>query len=173
MTLLKPADAQALIGRGAVPIDIRTPDEFARSRLPGAVNVPLDRLDGLARIEAPALLLHCRSGARTAAHLPRLEAAARCPVHVLEGGLDAWRRAGLPVEADPGAPLELMRQVQLVAGALILLGVGLGLLVAPAWFGLAAFVGAGLMTAGATGWCGMARLLATLPWNRPALRPRG
>jgi hypothetical protein len=38
----------------------------------------------------------------------------------------------------------------------------------PVFFGLAAFVGAGLVMAGTTGWCGMARLLAHMPWNRPA-----
>ena len=61
-----------------------------------------------------------------------------------------------------------MRQVQIAAGLLILAGVALGLVVAPAWFGLAGFVGAGLTFAGLTGWCGMARLLALLPWNRRA-----
>ena len=60
-----------------------------------------------------------------------------------------------------------MRQVQLVAGGLVLLGVTLGFLVSTACFGLSAFVGAGLMMAGATGWCGMAKLLQRLPWNRP------
>jgi len=59
-----------------------------------------------------------------------------------------------------------MRQVQIAAGLLILLGVLLGFLVDPLWFGLAAFVGAGLTVAGVTGWCGMARLLAVMPWNR-------
>jgi len=62
-----------------------------------------------------------------------------------------------------------MRQVQLAAGALVLLGVLLGFLVAPAFFGISAFVGSGLMMAGATGWCGMARLLAHIPWNRRAV----
>ncbi|WP_325231663.1 YgaP-like transmembrane domain, partial [Sphingobium sp.] len=66
-------------------------------------------------------------------------------------------------------PIEVMRQVQLVAGGLVLLGVVLGFLVAPAFFGLSAFVGAGLIMAGATGWCGMARLLRLMPWNRRAL----
>jgi rhodanese-related sulfurtransferase len=85
---------------------------------------------------------------------------------MLAGGVDAWGAARLPVVEDPKAPLELMRQVQIAAGALVLLGVGLGLALHPAFFGLAAFVGAGLMLAGATGFCGMARLLALAPWNR-------
>jgi hypothetical protein len=50
----------------------------------------------------------------------------------------------------------------------VLTGVVLGLFVSPGFFGLSAFVGAGLTFAGATGWCGMAKLLAVMPWNRAA-----
>ncbi len=88
---------------------------------------------------------------------------------MLEGGLDAWKAHGLPIQADRFQPIELMRQVQMTAGGLILIGAALGLLVHPAFWGLAAFVGAGLFFAGATGFCGMARLLALMPWNRKAL----
>ena len=96
-------------------------------------------------------------------------AAGFTPCHILQGGLDGWRAAGLPTRLDRAQPLEIMRQVQLVAGGLVLLGVLLGFLVAPAFFGLSAFVGAGLMMAGATGWCGMAKLLQAMPWNRRSL----
>ena len=85
---------------------------------------------------------------------------------VLEGGVDAWAAAGLPIAEDRMQPIELMRQVQIAAGGLVLAGVALGLLVHPAYFGLSAFVGAGLAFAGLTGFCGMARLLALAPWNR-------
>ena len=61
-----------------------------------------------------------------------------------------------------------MRQVQIAAGTLILIGALLGTFVAPAWFGLSAFVGAGLLFAGISGFCGMARLLMLAPWNRRA-----
>jgi hypothetical protein len=64
------------------------------------------------------------------------------------------------------APLPLMRQVQISAGGLVLLGLGLSQAVAPAWILLSWFVGAGLVFAGITGFCGMARLLALMPWNR-------
>ena len=86
---------------------------------------------------------------------------------VLQGGLDAWALAGLPVKEDRQAPLEIMRQVQIAAGMLVLTGVLLGFIAHPAFFGLSAFVGAGLTFAGATGFCGMARLLQAAPWNRP------
>jgi rhodanese-related sulfurtransferase len=88
----------------------------------------------------------------------------------LTGGIDGWAAAGLPVEVDRAQPIEIMRQVQIAAGVLVLTGVVLGLLVSPGFFGLSAFVGAGLTFAGVTGWCGMARLLGLMPWNRAAAR---
>jgi rhodanese-related sulfurtransferase len=103
---------------------------------------------------------------RTDANAAQLAANSPCQAYLLEGGLDAWREAGLPIMADSTAPLEIMRQVQIAAGLLVLTGVGLSLTVSQAWIGLSAFVGAGLTFAGATGWCGMAKLLAHMPWNR-------
>ena len=170
MTLaaLTPGEAERLIADGAMLIDIRDPDEHARERIPGAVNHPLARIEQLAAHPGPTIF-HCRSGMRTQGNAARLAAAgAGSPCYVLAGGIDAWRASGRPTLVDRRQPLEIMRQVQLVAGGLVLLGVVLGFLVSPAVFGLSAFVGAGLMVAGATGWCGMATLLRRLPWNRPA-----
>jgi rhodanese-related sulfurtransferase len=104
---------------------------------------------------------------RTQASCDRLAAAVNGEAFLLQGGLDAWAAANLPLERDRKAPLELMRQVQIAAGLLVLTGTVLGLVVHPAFFGLPAFVGAGLTFAGATGFCGMARLLQNAPWNRP------
>lgn len=168
MTLprISPQDAARRIAEGAVLVDIRGADEHARCRIPGARNATPD---ALGRIEgAPAVIYHCKSGMRTQANADRLAGAADCDAFLLDGGLDAWRAAGLPVEEDRSQPLEIMRQVQIAAGLLVLAGVLLGLTVAPGFFGLAAFVGAGLTFAGVSGWCGMARLLAVMPWNRQA-----
>lgn len=166
---LTPAEARTRLAAGrAVLVDIREADEFARSHIPGARSVPLSGWDGAALpAGAGEVIFTCRSGMRTAGACDRLAARVSGPAYVLEGGLDGWRAAGLPVATDARAPLELMRQVQIAAGSLVLLGVVLGFLVAPGWFGLAAFVGAGLTFAGATGFCGMARLLMFAPWNRP------
>lgn len=176
---LTPDEAARRLAQGAaVLIDIREPDEFARRRATGALSRPLSRplsmLDaaglGLTdgRPDTLEVIFTCRSGMRTGANGARLAAACAGPAHVLEGGLDAWDRAGLPVETDRKAPLEMMRQVQIVAGLLVLCGVVLGLTVSPWFLGVAGFVGAGLTFAGVTGFCGMARLLALAPWNRPA-----
>jgi rhodanese-related sulfurtransferase len=168
MTLpkLTPADARRLAQSGARLIDIRGRDEFARVRAVGAENRPLGELDALEG-DAPVVFL-CRSGMRTAGNAARLAACCDGEAYILDGGLDAWKAAGLPVEEDRGQPLELMRQVQIAAGSLVLIGVLLGFAWAPMAFALSAFVGAGLVMAGVTGWCGMARLLAAMPWNRRA-----
>lgn len=166
LTRISPEEARSRIAAGAVLIDIRERDEHARTRIAGARNVPGG--SGLDLGDAPAVIFHCRSGMRTDAQAPRLAAESPCEAFVLEGGIEAWRAAGLPVIADAGAPLEIMRQVQIVAGLLVLAGVVLSLALAPAWIALSAFVGAGLTFAGISGWCGMARLLALMPWNRRA-----
>ena len=114
------------------------------------------------------MIFTCRTGMRTGGACERLAAAVNTEAYVLDGGLDAWRLAGLPLENDRKAPLEMMRQVQIAAGLLVLTGVAIGLLISPVGFLLSAFVGAGLTFAGVTGYCGMARLLAHAPWNRAA-----
>lgn len=164
LTPISAADAQSMIAKGAALVDIREPDEHARARIPGARSMPLARLEKIQNV--PAVIWHCRSGMRTQANAGALTENSGCDAYFLEGGLDAWRKAGLPVLENRHAPLEIMRQVQITAGLLVLSGVLLGFAVSPAFFGLSAFVGAGLMFAGISGWCGMARLLALMPWNR-------
>jgi len=164
MTAISPAEARRLIDTGTKLIDIRNRDEYMREHIAEAVNIPITEID---RLEADGhpVIFHCRSGARTQANASRLASAANTPCYVIEGGLDAWRRAGMKVMCDRGQPLELMRQVQLCAGGLTLLGVVLGFLVDPRFFVLPAIVGVGMIIAGATGWCGMARFLRHMPWN--------
>lgn len=163
---LSPVQSQAAIAAGARLVDIRGADEFARERIPGALNLPLERIGDLPCDGRP-VVFHCRSGQRTAANAGVLAGAAGAvPAYLLAGGIDGWRQAGLATVADRRQPLELMRQVQIVAGSLVVIGIGLGLLVAPAFLALSGFIGLGLVFAGATGWCGMASLLRVLPWNR-------
>jgi rhodanese-related sulfurtransferase len=95
-------------------------------------------------------------------------AAPACETYNLDGGIDAGKKAGLPVTLDRTQPIEIMRQIQIAASSLVLIGVMLGFLVTPAFYALSGFVGAGLLFAGSTGFCGMARLLAVMPWNQRA-----
>lgn len=170
-TLSPDAAAERLSSGRAVLVDIREADEYARSHVAGAISQPLSRWDSAHLTIHPAadVIFTCKSGMRTAGACDRLAARIDGPAYVLQGGLDGWEKAGLPVVTDARQPIEIMRQVQITAGLLVLLGVALGFAVAPAFFALSAFVGAGLTFAGATGFCGMARLLALAPWNR-ALR---
>jgi len=168
---IEPKRAAELMRKGAVLIDIREADEHARERIPGARHHALSRIDAdnLARPGDEVLVFHCRSGARTKANAPRLAAtAAGCETYVLDGGLDAWKKAGLPTVVDRKQPIEINRQVQITAGSLVLAGVLLGAFVSPGFYALSGFVGAGLTLAGITGFCGMARLLALMPWNQRA-----
>jgi rhodanese-related sulfurtransferase len=107
-------------------------------------------------------------GKRTRDNAALLAAKSPCQAYELAGGLNAWHAAGLPVTVDRSQPIEIMRQVQIAAGSLVLLGITLGMFVAPYGYGIVGFVGAGLVFAGATGSCMMAKLLALMPWNRRA-----
>lgn len=154
----------------AVLIDIREPSEYAREHILGARLVPLGAIDrhDFDREHGKAVVFHCRSGNRTATNAGKLLARDFAEAYALEGGIEAWKAAGLPVHLDRSAPIEVMRQVQIAAGSLVVLGVLLGAFVSPWFYGLSGFVGGGLVFAGATGFCGMARLLQAMPWNRRA-----
>ncbi|MFM5884392.1 MAG: rhodanese-like domain-containing protein [Novosphingobium sp.] len=167
---LTPAELSERLAAGrAVLVDVREADEFARNHIAGALSRPLSQWEQAHLSVAPGadVVFTCKSGVRTQGACDRLAARVEGTAYVLAGGIDGWARAGLPLAVNRAAPLEIMRQVQIAAGSLVLLGVVLGLTASPAWFGLAAFVGAGLTFAGVSGFCGMARLLLLAPWNRP------
>jgi rhodanese-related sulfurtransferase len=151
-------------------LDVRTPVEFREVHVKYARNEPLDRL-APSRIQAQRqaagkpLYVICRSGNRAQQACEKLVAAGIANVVNVAGGTLGCEAEGLPlVRGKPAVSLE--RQVRIVAGALVLAGAALGIWVHPAWIGLSAFVGAGLMFAGLTDTCGMALLLARMPWNQ-------
>jgi rhodanese-related sulfurtransferase len=172
---ISPAEARRLLDQGGILVDVREADEHARERVADAHHLPLSRLDeaSLALHEGKPVIFHCRSGARTLGNAARLaRKAGACEALVIEGGLDAWKQAGLPVVTDPRHPIELQRQVQIGAGSLAFLGTLLGLFVSPWFFAVPAVVGAGLTLAGVTGFCGMAHVLMRAPWNRATYADR-
>jgi rhodanese-related sulfurtransferase len=155
-----------------VMIDVRTPAEFSEVRATRAKNVPLDTVrpkvlfeSGNLRKDRPVYLI-CRTGARAAKAAEKFAAQGFDQAVVVEGGTEAWGAAGLPLERSASKAISLERQVRIAAGALVLTGVLLAYFVNPAFLALSAFVGAGLIFAGITGWCGMGLLLAKFPWNR-------
>jgi glyoxylase-like metal-dependent hydrolase (beta-lactamase superfamily II)/rhodanese-related sulfurtransferase len=163
-------EAHGLRESGADPVllDVRSPIEFEGERIEGAVNIPLDTLE--TRVdeipERPDLVVVCRTGVRATIAAESLARAGR-RARVLDGGMNAWRRAGLPVRVGRKR-LPVDRQVQLIAGSMVLVGIGLGLTVSPWFLALSAFFGAGLTFAGATGTCGLALVLMKMPWNAPS-----
>jgi rhodanese-related sulfurtransferase len=176
MTCLNPITAKDLKRRldagDAMLIDIRETDEHAREHILGARLAPLSSIDAhdFDRDHVKAAVFHCKSGMRTQANAARLLSRGFREAYFLEGGIEAWKAAGYAVHANAKAPLEIMRQVQIAAGSLVLIGVALGWFVNPLFLALPAFVGAGLTFAGATGRCGMAMALKAMPWNRPRVR---
>ena len=161
------ADLQS--GNAVTLIDVRTPAEHGEVHIPDSRLMPLDRLDADAVKAASAnsgqCVLVCRSGKRAEQADQKLTAAGCQNLAILEGGVTAWESAGLPVNRGRKA-VSLERQVRITAGLLVLTGVILGTWVHPGFYGLSAFVGAGLTFAGITDWCGMAMLLAKMPWNQ-------
>jgi rhodanese-related sulfurtransferase len=152
-------------------IDVRTPREFRDCHVDYARLIPLDTLDPRAimtrrsGVTNDPIYLICHSGTRARQACARFHECGYGNVAVVEGGTAAWEGAGLPVVRGKKA-ISLERQVRIAAGTLVLLGSLLGAFVHPVYIGLAAFVGAGLIFAGITDTCGMAMVLARLPWNQ-------
>ena len=169
LPMITPAEARRRLDNGsAVLVDIREPMEHARESIPGARLHSLSAFDpaALRGQAASALIFHCQSGKRTCDNAERLLACGAPEAFILQGGLQGWKQAGNPTSIDRSKPIELQRQVQITAGTLIVLGLLLSWLVSSLFLGLTAFIGIGLIFAGVSGWCGMARLLGVMPWNR-------
>lgn len=149
-------------------IDIREPTEYAREHIPGSLNIPLTKLKeaDFSEKKDQMALFTCRLGARTLSAQDSLLATGLREIYCLEGGIEQWKRCGLPIEINRRVPIDVMRQVQIVSGLLILIGIILAYNVASYFIWLTVFVGLGLLTAGITGFCGMAKLLLYFPWNK-------
>lgn len=172
VTTISPSALQDRIQSGEPVdlIDVRTPVEFREVHVTIARNVPLDQLDANAIRESRAakkepLYVICKSGSRGRQACEKLVAAGCSNVVNVDGGTAAWDATGFPVLRGKKA-MSLERQVRIAAGSLVLGGVLLSRFVHPWFMGLSGFVGAGLIFAGVTDTCGMAMLLARMPWNR-------
>jgi rhodanese-related sulfurtransferase len=170
MKTISPIELQTLLVAqpGLALWDVRTPVEFAEVHVPQARNIPLDQLQPGAvpvQKDQPVYLL-CRSGQRATKAAEKLAKQGFVEPVVVEGGTLAWMAANLPLTRTAVKVMSLERQVRIAAGSLVLIGVLLGWFVHRGFYGLAAFVGAGLVFAGITDFCGMGLLLAKLPWNR-------
>jgi rhodanese-related sulfurtransferase len=158
-------------GQAACLLDVRTPGEYAAVHVPGTKLIPLDELDAAAFCRerngdcSPVYVL-CQSGGRARRAIEKLECAGVHGCVLVEGGTQAWIDAGLPVNRGQSRVLPLMRQVQITVGFLSAVGGLLALTINKFFAIIPLIVGSGLLFAGLTGFCGLALLLAKMPWNK-------
>lgn len=152
----------------AVLIDVRETDEYIKEHIPQAHLVPLSGFNSedFPKEHEKIAVFHCRSGGRTEAAAPQILKSGFREVYQLEGGIQGWREAGLPVNENSSVPISIMRQVQIAAGSFVLLGIILAVTINPWFVALSAIAGGGLVQAGVTGNCLLAGFLKHMPWNR-------
>jgi rhodanese-related sulfurtransferase len=168
-TTIRPHDVHDPAADLGVVIDVRSPAEFVTARIPGSHNIPLEHVGSLAAAlrdhsDLP-LVVTCQTGRRATEAQQRLAGAGLEDVRVLEGGLMEWQRAGNDVIRGRQR-WAIERQVRLVAGSLVVLGVLSSRRHVAGAF-LAGGVGAGLAVAALTDSCLMGTLLGRLPYNKP------
>ncbi|MEO6908705.1 MAG: rhodanese-like domain-containing protein [Abditibacteriaceae bacterium] len=157
-------EARAKMQNGAILLDVREYSEWLQSHVPDAKLIPLDNIKNDPQCAAlgEEVLLLCGSGKRATEAAKCLAAAGVTNPIVITGGMTAWKAAGLPTQKTEGGPISLERQVRIGAGALVLLG-----LLVPKLRVISYLVPCGLIFAGVSDWCGMAKVLMKMPWNRP------
>ncbi len=172
---IDPRNLHRLMARGQTVhlLDVRTPAEYADGHAAGALSLPLEQVDAH-RIRAtldpeageklPVYLI-CASGTRSEQAAARLRAQGLQRLVLVEGGTQAWAQQSLPLQRTSRLP-SLERQTQIALGALILLLLAKASLLHPVFYALVGLMGAGLLVAGVTGRCGLAAVLARMPWNR-------
>lgn len=174
MSKVKSIDAKTanewLCRKEAILIDVREPEEYNAMHILGANLIPVGSIK-TNKLPPEAynkkIIIHCRLGKRGSIACEKLLSEnPNLDVYNIEGGIDQWQQCGLPIEINKNAPIDIMRQVQITAGILVLLGVILSFSASFYFILLSGFVGLGLLLSGITGYCGMARLLMRMPWNK-------
>lgn len=102
---ISPAQARKLLDEGAVLIDIRQPEEYAREHIAQAKLHPLNSSVGYvlpaAEREGKVVIFHCLSGMRSEQNADLLaQAVSPATVLLLEGGMTAWKKVGFPREVN-------------------------------------------------------------------------
>lgn len=165
---MKTIKAEEVTG-GDLLLDVRTAGEFGYEFIAGSQCDPLQGLDAAAwaaKLDGSRrCVVVCQGGIRAQAAAAKLEAAGAKNLVILERGINGWKASGKPCQRGERRVLPLERQVRIASGLIVLTGVVLGTVVSPAWYALAGFMGAGLIFAGITNWCGLAILVCKMPWN--------
>lgn len=158
----------------SVTIDLRTPAEHAQENLRHGVLLPVHKLDceklnhvlaAESTRDVPVYLL-CQSGQRAELAVNNLAGKTNHELIIIDGGLNALKQCGVETAQNKSSVISLERQVRIAAGTMVLTTVVAGFFIHVAFYALAGIVGAGLMFAGITNTCGMAMVLARMPWNQ-------
>jgi len=170
--MVSATEAQKWLSSGqAILVDVREPDEFKAGHIAYALSLPLGNfsecMKQLSLTAGIKVIFQCQRGKRgqQACEIAGQVGAGRA-IYNLEGGIDAWKAAGLPVITAVSAKISIFRQVQIIVGTLVLLLVLAGFSGHVWGFALAGAFGGALAFAGVTGWCGLAMLLSGAPWNK-------
>ncbi|HBR57145.1 MAG TPA: hypothetical protein DEA22_06710 [Blastocatellia bacterium] len=152
-------------------VDVRESVEFAGGRIGGARLLPLSEIEHRHKEldKSGPIYIICRTGRRSLEACRKLNALGFNEVINVAGGIEEWKKAGLPIERDLHAPWSIERQVRFTAGLIVLAGVLLTLFVHPYFIVLPGLIGLGLTFTASIDWCGMGLLLARMPWNRRAV----
>lgn len=166
---IDPLQASELCSRQeAVIIDVRTPAEFEDVHASAAFNIPLDLLtaESIKKIcgDKKALFV-CQGGTRGKKACLLASEKFNVPAINIVGGTNAWISANLPVKRGKKS-ISLERQVRIAAGALVVIGTLAAIFFSQYFLAVPLFVGCGLVFAGVTDTCGMALILAKMPWNQ-------
>ena len=148
-------------------VDVREPGEYKNAHIPGAQNIPLGSIseETLSKLQGKKVVFYCQSGIRSLKFCNKAVDIFKTEVYNLEGGLPEWEKLGEKL-IKKGSNFPIIQQVHIVVGSMVLLGVVLSQLHSGGWIYFSGFFGAGLLFAGITGWCGMAKLLLLMPWNK-------
>lgn len=100
---LGPNDAVRIMNQdGALVLDVREDNEFSGGRLAGARHIPLgvlkQRMKEIEKFRDSPVLVYCRSGTRSGSAAAQLASAGFKDVTNLQGGIQAWQSAGLPLK---------------------------------------------------------------------------
>ncbi len=151
----------------AIAIDVRSTGEYNSEHIDGVINIPLDQIKKSVskHKKYQTVYVHCQSGGRSSQAWSQLSQLGLKNIVNIEGGIQAWKAKNYPFIKGEGM-ISIMRQVQITAGILVLLGVLIAEYNDPRFIWLSAFVGAGLLFSGVSGSCAMASILSKMPWNK-------
>lgn len=147
-------------------VDIRTPHEHKRECIGCAENILVEDIYDANIDSDEVVVLHCQSGNRTNQAAEKVAGLTAKKIYLLDGGINAWKQHKQPTQKNVKEPLPIMRQVQIIVGFMVLLGVILSFTVSQYFAILSGFFGAGLLFAGLSGTCGLAIMLEFLPYNK-------